>query len=109
MSEILGTFEQAVLLALVRIEADAYGRVILKEVQVRLAREVAAGAVYATLDRLEKKALVSSRLEPGTPARGGRPRRYYTIESAGLRALNDSRGVVDQLWQGFQWPLKTQA
>lgn len=106
MAEILGTFEQAVLLALVRLGSDAYGRSILKEVQVRLRPEVTAGAVYATLDRLEKKALVSSRLAPGTPARAGRPRRYYAIERAGAQALNESKHAVDQLWHGFRWPLK---
>jgi hypothetical protein len=55
MAEILGAFEQAVLLAIVRLGDEAYGRAVLKEVQVRLDREVAAGAVHATLDRLETK------------------------------------------------------
>src|SRR5688500_7808990 len=109
MSEILGTFEQAVLLALVRLGSDAYGRAILKEVQARLQREITAGAVYATLDRLEKKGFVSSHLGPGTPARAGRPRRYYAIERPGVRALNESKSVVDQLWHGFRWPLKGRA
>ena len=109
MSEILGTFEQAVLLALVRLGSDAYGRSILKEVQVRLQREVTAGAVYATLDRLEKKALVSSHLGPGTLARAGRPRRYYVIERAGLRQLNESKSAVERMWHGFRSPLKGRA
>jgi PadR family transcriptional regulator len=109
MSEILGTFEQAVLLALVRLGTDAYGRSILKEVQLRLQRDVAAGAVYATLDRLEEKALISSRLGSGTPVRAGRPRRYYAIEHAGVRALNESKSVVDHLWHGFRWPVKERA
>ena len=108
MSDILGTFEQAVLLALVRLGTDAYGRSILKEVQLRLQREVAAGAVYSTLDRLEQKALISSRLGSGTPARDGRPRRYYVIEHAGVRALNESKSVVDRMWHGFR-PLKGRA
>ena len=109
MSEILGTFEQAVLLALVRLGTDAYGRSILKEVQLRLQRDVAAGAVYATLDRLEGKALISSRLGSGTAVRAGRPRRYYAIEQAGVRALNESKSVVDHLWHGFRWPVKGRA
>jgi PadR family transcriptional regulator PadR len=109
MSDILGTFEQAVLLALVRLGSDAYGRLILKEVQSRLQRDVAAGAVYATLDRLEAKTLISSRLEPGTAVRAGRPRRYYAIEHAGARALNESKRIVDHLWHGFRWPVKGHA
>jgi PadR family transcriptional regulator PadR len=105
MAETLGAFEQAVLLALVRLGTAAYGRAVLKDVQARLEREVAAGAVYATLERLEDKALISSRLAPGTPARGGRARRYYTVEAAGLRALDESKAVLDDLWRGLAWPL----
>ncbi|HEV3214680.1 MAG TPA: helix-turn-helix transcriptional regulator [Vicinamibacterales bacterium] len=109
MSDILGAFEQAVLLSLVRLEKQAYGRMILKEVQQRLQREVAAGAVYATLDRLEEKRLISSRLGSGTAIRAGRPRRYYSIENAGVRALNESKAAVEGMWQGFRWPLKGRA
>lgn len=106
MADVLGAFEQAVLLAIVRLRRDAYGRAILKEVQARLERDVAAGAAHATLTRLEDKGLISSRLGPGTPIRSGRARRFYRLEPAGLRALNDSREAVDTLWHGLKWPLK---
>ena len=106
MSEIVGPFEQAVLLALVRLAKDAYGRAILNEVQGRLHRNVSAGAVYATLERLEAKGFASSRLAPGTAIRGGRARRYFTPTGAGLRALNDAKSAADNLWRGFAWPLK---
>jgi DNA-binding PadR family transcriptional regulator len=109
MADVLGAFEQAVLLALVRLEKKAYGRAILRGVQSRLQREVAAGAVYTTLDRLEQRALISSRLDSGSAVRDGRPRRYYSIENAGVRALNNSRAAVENIWQGFRWPLKGKA
>src|SRR5271154_3361173 len=105
MADGLGAFEQAVLLAVVRLGADAYGRAILKDVQTRLERDVAAGAVHATLDRLEKKKIVASRLGPGTPVRAGRARRYYRVLPAGVRALNDAREAVNALWHGLTWPL----
>lgn len=105
MSDVLGTFEQAVLLALVRLRKDAYGRAILNDVQARLARDVAAGAVYATLDRLEKKSLVSSRLAAGGAIRSGKARRYYSIEPSGVRALNESRTAHDALWRGVALPM----
>ena len=106
MADVLGTFEQAILLALVRLRSEAYGRAIMVDVQDRLQREVSAGAVYATLDRLEQKGLVSSHVGRGTKVRAGRPRRYYAIEGAGVRALNDARAAVDNLWTGMRWPLK---
>lgn len=105
MSELLGSFEQAVLLAVLRVGDAAYGRAVLKEVQMRLDREVPAGAVHATLDRLERKGLLTSRLGPGTPVRAGRPRRYYRLQPAGLRALNDAREAIDALWRGLKYPL----
>ena len=106
MAEVLGAFEQAVLLAIVRLREDAYGRAILKEVKMRLERDVAAGAVHATLERLEKKGLVSTRLGSGTPVRDGRARRFYRMQPAGLRALNEARAAVNNLWHGLKWPLK---
>ena len=110
MADVLGTFEQAVLLALVRpstpLGKEAYGRAILKEVQLRLDRNVAAGAVYATLDRLEQKGLIASRLGSGTAARAGRPRRYYAVEPAGMRALNDAKAAAERLWNGVRLPLR---
>src|ERR1043165_6836170 len=106
MADHLGAFEQAVLLAIVRLGDEAYGRAILKEVQTRLERDVAAGAVHATLDRLERKKIIASRLEPGTPIRGGRSRRFYRLQPRGVRALNDAREVMDNLWRGLTWPLK---
>src|SRR4030095_11779733 len=59
MADTLGSFEQAVLLAILRLGENAYGRAVLNEVQVRLERDVAAGAVHATLERLERKGLVA--------------------------------------------------
>ncbi len=107
MSDTLGTFEQAVMLAVVRLGDEAYGRAILHEVQARIGRDVAGGAVHATLDRLERKRLLSSRLEPGTPVRGGRARRYYRLRAAGARALDDARTTLDALWHGVRRPISS--
>ena len=104
--ETIGQFEQAVLVALIRLGKDAYGRAILNEVQERLARDVSAGAVYTTLERLEAKGLASSKLAPGTAIRGGRARRYFTPTGAGVRALNDAKSATDMLWRGLVWPLR---
>ena len=106
MADTLGAFEQAVMLAIVRLGDGAYGRAILKEVQDRMERDVAAGAVHATLDRVESQGLVSSRLEQGTAIRAGRARRFYRLRAAGVHALNDAREAVETLWQGLCWPLK---
>src|SRR5436305_7303313 len=105
MADVLGSFEQAVLIGVMRLGDAAYGRAILKDVQTRLDRGIAPGAVHATLDRLEHKGLLASKLGTGTPVRAGRARRYYRLQPAGLRALNDARATTDNIWRGFKWPL----
>jgi PadR family transcriptional regulator, regulatory protein PadR len=109
MSDVLGAFEQAVLLTVIRLGAGAYGRGILNDLQERLDRDVAAGAIYATLDRLETKGLATSKVAPGTPQRGGRVRRYYAVTAAGVHALNESRIAMDKMWRGLALPLKGRA
>lgn len=106
MAEILGTFEQAVLLSVVRLGDEAYGRAILKDVNERLDRPITPGAVHATLDRLERKGMLASSLADGTEVRAGRPRRYYRLMPAGRRALNEARAAANRLWNGFKWPLR---
>jgi DNA-binding PadR family transcriptional regulator len=105
VADVLGPFEQAVLLEVLRLGEDAYGRAILKAVQSRLERDVAAGAIHATLERLQHKGLLSSRLGPGTPVRAGRPRRYYRLQPAGMRALDDARRTFNNIWRGLKWPV----
>lgn len=109
VAELLGAFEQAVLLAVWNLAEEAYGRAILRGAQSALHRQAAAGAVYATLDRLEQKGLVVSRLEEGTPVRAGRARRYYLLTASGIHALNESKAALEQMWQGAKWPLEQKA
>lgn len=111
MAELLGTFEQIVLLTVLSLDEQAYGRAILREVQLALQqdRSISAGAVYATLDRVETKGLLSSRLEEGTEARGGRTRRFYRVTPSGAIALTQARKTLEKMWQGKRWPLEVLA
>jgi DNA-binding PadR family transcriptional regulator len=109
MSDVLGVFEQAVLVAVARQRGEGYGRTILKDVQERLGREGAASAAYATLDRLEAKGLVASREGESSPARGGRAKRYFTITASGVRALAAAKTATDNIWRGFALPQKGRA
>ncbi len=104
MADLLGTFEQSVLLSIVGLGEDAYGRAILNGVQESLKRTVSAGAVYSTLERLEASGLVRSRLAAGTAIRGGRARRYYTVAAAGRRALSETRRALTAIWENAKLP-----
>src|SRR5947209_1807069 len=90
----LGRFEEIVLLALVRLRENAYGVTIRREIAERTGRDVSFGAVYTTLERLQRKGYVSSRVGDPTPERGGRAKRYFRIEASGTRALERSQEVI---------------
>lgn len=97
----LGEFEQVVLLSVAQLGEAGYGVTIRREIDRRTGREVSIGAVYATLSRLEEKGLAASAPGDSEPRRGGRARRHYRLEPAGLRALQASRGMIDAMWHGL--------
>jgi DNA-binding PadR family transcriptional regulator len=99
--EFLGEFEQLVLLALIRLGDEAYGMAVRRELEHRAARDVSIGAVYATLDRLEGKGLVKSRLGAASEERGGRPKKCFTITGAGARALERSQQALRDMLEGL--------
>jgi PadR family transcriptional regulator, regulatory protein PadR len=98
--EFLGGFELLVLLALIRLGDDAYGVPISDAIEESSGREVAIGSVYITLDRLETKGLVSSRLGQPTAERGGRAKTYFLITAKGLRQVRQARRTLIKLWDG---------
>jgi PadR family transcriptional regulator, regulatory protein PadR len=103
----LGEFEQMVLLALVRLGADAYGATVRREIQLRARREVSISAVYTTLERLEQKGLVRSRVGEPTNERGGRRRRHFELLPLGARSLRDAYDAIAGMTAGIERRLKT--
>lgn len=94
----LGEFEQMIAAAVLRLGDDAYGVTIIEVIEERTGRGVKSGAVSVTLDRMEKKGLVRSRLGDADDGRGGRPRRYVRLTADGLEAARESRDAMLSLW-----------
>lgn len=98
--EYLGSFELVVLLAVMRLDDNAYGVPIGREIEEATGREVAIGSVYATLARLEAKGFVTSDLGEPTAERGGRAKRYFAVTGRGRRAMRQIRRALKTLWEG---------
>jgi len=99
--EVLGEFEQMVLVAILQINGDVYGVPIVDEIHRRTGRRVADAAVYVALRRLEQRGYVTSWMSEPTAERGGKARRCVKVSPAGLRALRASRQAMDQMWKGL--------
>lgn len=88
-------FEQLVLAAILALRENAYGVTIHDKVsELSQPKDVALGAVYVTLDRLEDKGFVSSWLSDPTKERGGRAKRCYRLEAIGEQALQESTATA---------------
>ena len=101
MAQGLGEFEQLVLLALLRLGDEAYGVAIREEIERETGRDVALGAVYTTLLRLEEMRFVASRLGEPTPQRGGRRKKFYRPLAAGRRELATSLQALRRMTRGL--------
>ena len=84
-----------------RLGDGAYGASVREELEKRTGREIAQGAVYVTLVRLEKKELLRSALSDPTPVRGGKAKRFFTITPEGIRGVQAARQAMDRLWDGL--------
>jgi len=92
----LGVLEEQILVAVLRTRDEAYGMQVRREIERVTERDLAIGAVYATLDRLEAKGLVTSRRIMSD----GASRRVFALTTGGARALAATRAMHDRLWRG---------
>lgn len=102
MDAYLGEFEHLVLLAVLRLGDEAYAVPVREEIVSRAGRTVARGALYTTLDRLEQKGLLRSRMGEPLAERGGRARRYYAVTPRGLAGLRAARASIERLSAGLE-------
>jgi DNA-binding PadR family transcriptional regulator len=102
MTDSLGQFEQIVLTAILALDDNAYGVTIHAKVEdLSRPKKVTRGAVYATLDRMEDKSLITSWLSEPTGERGGRSRRHYRLEKSGQQALRESARAAKRLYEAI--------
>jgi DNA-binding PadR family transcriptional regulator len=95
----LGDLELMILLALIRLEPEAYGVPIASEIEMKCKRFVALGSVYAALDRLERAGLAKSELGEATAERGGKAKRYFRTTAKGLREVRITRESLVSMWK----------
>ncbi len=93
--------EELLLLAVWRLQQDAYGLAIGRQVSDLLGKKVSVGAVYIPLERLARKGLLATWESEPTARRGGRRKRFYKLTPSGLAALNAIKKIHDEAWSGL--------
>lgn len=97
----LGEFEEVVLLTVAILDEEAYGVTVTQEIEQKTGRAVGFSTVHTTLQRLEEKGFLASRMGGATAERGGRRKRFFTVTAAGRRALAEVKQVREQLWEAL--------
>ena len=98
-NKFLGEFEQMVVAAILRLGDEAYGVSIIEDIAVHTGRDVRSGALSLTLDRMERKGLVTSSLGDPSEGRGGRARRYIQVTPEGRALARESRDAMLSMWR----------
>jgi PadR family transcriptional regulator, regulatory protein PadR len=98
----LGEFEVVVIMAVLHLGGDAFGSTIRDEIERRSRRRVSRGAVYITLERLEEKGLLTSKIGDATPRRGGRPKRLFRVTPGGVKAVRHSVALLARMHEGLE-------
>jgi DNA-binding PadR family transcriptional regulator len=101
---VLGEFEVLLILAVLHLTesgSEAFGSSIRAEIEARSGRPAPRGSIYVTLDRLEDKGLLQSKEGSATADRGHRPKRLFTVTSAGLKAVRASVAAVARMQRGL--------
>ncbi|MBT82295.1 MAG: PadR family transcriptional regulator [Alteromonadaceae bacterium] len=97
----LGEFEQYVLLAILKLDDQAYGTTIRQLLHDSIQRDVSIGALYTTLTRMEDKGLLTSAMGEATAERGGRAKKYFQVTAEGQAAVKRSRQALQTMWQNI--------
>ena len=103
MNDVAG-LELSVLLAVARLGDEAYGLAVRRDVSERMGHDYSVGAIYTTLERLAEKKLITAKMAPPTPTRGGRARRQFRVTAAGARAMEEARRRASMQWTGVFSP-----
>jgi DNA-binding PadR family transcriptional regulator len=99
----LGEFEYLLLTAATRLGDEAYGAAIRLEIEKTTGRRCSIGALYTTLDRLEEKALIQTRMGEATAQRGGRAKRMVRVTAKGVAAASEFYDGVMRVSRGVRW------
>jgi PadR family transcriptional regulator len=102
MADRPGHFDLMILLAVLRLDDNAYGVPISTEIENTTGRSIALATVYAALERLESRGWVSSRVGESTAERGGRAKRYFRVTAKGVREARDAKRALVKMWGGIR-------
>jgi DNA-binding PadR family transcriptional regulator len=103
----LGELEHLILVAILRLERDAYGAAVIAEIERQTGRDLSHAATYLALQRLQAKGFISARPAVGETERGGRAKSVFTVTTRGRERLRESAAALFTMWKGLDPALRS--
>lgn len=99
----LGEFEYLVISTAASLGDDAYGAAIRERIESVAGRKCSIGALYTTVDRLEKKGLIKTRMGEATAERGGRAKRMIKVTPKGVSEAANFYEIINKVSVRAAW------
>ena len=99
--DLLTKFEELVLLTVLRLKKNAYGRAIYDEILKATGKKMSMGNIYFPLERLTEKGYLTAFKGEPSKKRGGMGKRYYQLTESGIEILKETHKVNDYIWKNF--------
>ncbi len=99
--DILTRTEEIILLAVHRLDDNAYGITIRQEVEALVGKSYSVGAIYVPLDRMAERGWLATNTGSPTAVRGGRAKRFYELTPEGKQVLLAAKQFHEKLWSGI--------
>ena len=96
----LPKIEEILLLAIWKLNDEAYGTTIIEQVEKDTGSSWVSGSVYSALARLKNNGYIRTVKVEKSSDGIGRPRIYYELTGAGRQKLLSAQKVTQSMWEG---------
>ena len=95
----LSKAEEMVLLAIWRLEKEAYGVTIRRQICKDTGKDYTYGTLYGLLRQMDHKGYIKKLKGKPLPKKGGRSKSYFKLTHVGIRALKDAIELHKRVWK----------
>ena len=101
MKKFMTRNEEIILLTILKLQGDAYGVSIRKQIYQDMGDKWSFASIYQPLDNLVRKKYVRRIKGDPTARRGGKSKFYYEVTPDGLKSLQTLKEAHEQVWAGI--------
>jgi len=100
--KLVSRIEEVILLSILKLEGEAYGVSIRKQILKDTGEKWSFASIYPPLENLRRKGLVQKTKGEPSPERGGKSKYFYEVTSSGRQILIKTHESRQKIWAGVK-------